>query len=725
MAAQAQAHAFQNDETFRFACKMKRELEQKLKTHAEKLARVRRDLGHLTATSMAVDAVQQRIDGLRAAEARDHARREANAQRLQRWWRRAHVRRRHGHRLLLRIHRGYIRYRYKATAHAAFNCVLFFRIDRAEKKRTQHLEFVAMAEQFSLPFAFHYSYDEPRGVLAAARMLQRWQRRRCARRDLWATFLARARLLVLAHRADVDLQARHTAAVVLQSALRRKRARLQVVRLLEARYEKCIDVATHSAFYVDRIAGTSQWAKPRLLYDRDLTVVATGTTMARESIDAWLRLETPRRCQVAASKIQGLLRKRAARRRLQLLLAATYERHVDDATNRTFYFNTKTGESSWMRPALLDAELPLALPPPRATAAVEAEPTKVPWEGLDTARRRDMAAVQLQGLFRSRAARARRRELTAAMFKKCLDAETQRYFYYNTSTGVSQWAKPLGLGATDLSVTPREATPRPTSSAVFATLTDSSTPSTAGTKYASLATPRRLEVAATAIQARYRVKRARDRLRRLLAGVLLKCYDADSQMYFYYNKKTGESSWTKPALLGTDDVSPTAVASEAPASITVKAGSLALLETPRRREAAATKLQGIYRTRVARSKLRAMIATTYQKFLDADSQTFYYFNMKTGESQWTKPRGLGSGDLSDHQQGARNAAVLASLATPRRHEMAATTIQGMFRCRVARDAARAAATATFQRCLDPDSQLEYFYNAGTGESTWTKPRWLA
>ena len=65
------------------------------------------------------------------------------------------------------------------------------------------------------------------------------------------------------------------------------------------------------------------------------------------------------------------------------------------------------------------------------------------------------------------------------------------------------------------------------------------------------------------------------------------------------------------------------------------------------KEAAATKLQGIWRQKKARRKMRLRARKQFEKMWDNENMCYYYINVRTGAIQWHKPYILGSEDLND------------------------------------------------------------------------------
>lgn len=61
-------------------------------------------------------------------------------------------------------------------------------------------------------------------------------------------------------------------------------------------------------------------------------------------------------------------------------------------------------------------------------------------------------------------------------------------------------------------------------------------------------------MAPTTCQSLYRARAARYYLKWLAKSVIEKIFDPATGAVYYFNKYTGTSSWTKPALLGDEDL---------------------------------------------------------------------------------------------------------------------------------------------------------------------------
>jgi WW domain len=96
--------------------------------------------------------------------------------------------------------------------------------------------------------------------------------------------------------------------------------------------------------------------------------------------------------------------------------------------------------------------------------------------------------------------------------EKAYDEEHSRYYYFNKLTQQSRWESPLLLHGEPL--VPEEVP------------------------------------AAVRVQTAFRAHRARRRIRAMLDSLYEKGYSKQEGAWFYYNKTTGVTSWSKPALYG-------------------------------------------------------------------------------------------------------------------------------------------------------------------------------
>ena len=56
------------------------------------------------------------------------------------------------------------------------------------------------------------------------------------------------------------------------------------------------------------------------------------------------------------------------------------------------------------------------------------------------------------------------------------------------------------------------------------------------------------------IQGMYKGWKSRKKMRLIVRSFYEKLYDAERGTYYYYNKRSGSTSWYKPAILGSSDI---------------------------------------------------------------------------------------------------------------------------------------------------------------------------
>jgi hypothetical protein len=145
------------------------------------------------------------------------------------------------------------------------------------------------------------------------------------------------------------------------------------------------------------------------------------------------------------------------------------------------------------------------------------------------------------------------------------------------------------------------------------------------------------------LQSCYRLRKSRQRMREMAVVVYEKEVDAESGLAFYYNKHTGQSSWVKPRALG-DEEAPLVGAAATPLALADKKKKKREARVFTSDEEAASALQSMYRTMRARRRIQMMALGAFEKVYDEESDTCFYFNKKTGQSTWAKPKALGSAD---------------------------------------------------------------------------------
>ncbi|EQC42535.1 hypothetical protein SDRG_00267 [Saprolegnia diclina VS20] len=288
-----------------------------------------------------------------------------------------------------------------------------------------------------------------------------------------------------------------------------------------------------------------------------------------------------------------------------------------------------------------------------------------------------IAVRKIQDMWKVRKARNRLKLMIQSIYAEMVDPSSGQVYYLNKRTHQVRWDKPKALQST--SVPKRK---------------------------------RRLceADAALYIQRAFRSMRARKAVRRLLRRVYVKLQDPATGIFYYYNKHTKTTSWTKPKLLGSEEY-----------------------DAPRRRpltpNEAAAMIQRMLRCAVARRHLRRLLSRVYQKIYEPSLGRHYYFNVKTKLVTWTKPRCIDDAELLTPRSFAQLAADEDAAARLQRLtrirafslEDAASYVQRRIRVHQARARLRKMAQDAYVAIFDPTSGGYFYHNTRTGVVSWSRP----
>lgn len=163
--------------------------------------------------------------------------------------------------------------------------------------------------------------------------------------------------------------------------------------------------------------------------------------------------------------------------------------------------------------------------------------------------------------------------------------------------------------------------------------------------------------------------------------------------------------------------------------------------------AAAKSIQSKIRMFCTKKKVRAVSKKRFEKHYDRESGFFFYTDIQTGESQWTKPKMFGDEDigmadlytdkhLHDGQEDGQEEEEIRTKRKQKKHKKrkkkveiltedgAATIIQKCFRGWMGRRHVKEIVFARFEKLYDEESGAYYYWDTVAETSQWHKPKVL-
>ena len=122
---------------------------------------------------------------------------------------------------------------------------------------------------------------------------------------------------------------------------------------------------------------------------------------------------------------------------------------------------------------------------------------------------------------------------------------------------------------------------------------------------------------------------------------------------------------------------------------------------------AATMINVMGRIVGARKRMRDKARTVYEQVFDAENNRYFFFNKKSGESAWVKPKIFGSESLDP------------------KDEWATVQLQKMYRKKMARRHLGDMSKQWFEKSYDPDSKQFYYVRKVDNTTRWEKPMFIA
>eukprot|EP00948_MAST-09A_sp_MAST-9A-sp1_P000871 g871.t1 len=314
----------------------------------------------------------------------------------------------------------------------------------------------------------------------------------------------------------------------------------------------------------------------------------------------------------AAKVVQRIWRGRLYKKQFRDIVSSVVKKYWDESQRKYYYVDTRTGEVTWNKPKIYSL----------------AHRRRKPLKQLEACR-------MIQRLWRQRSSFSIVQVLALARYRMMENSDGVPY-YINLKTRKTQWTKPKILGSAEPEI--------------YDEMKDNYKDDQEGKEETRL---EKFEACALKLQRIFKGRKARIKFQKIIQLTYERIYDPLNRRYYYYNSKTGESSWNAPRFAKTKILSTTEriqLEHEMKREAREKQQKQRR-KTPRKRAAemtekeAACMLQSALRAKLARRRIGELVRKIFVKCVDEKTGNVYYFNSLTGESSWYKPRLLGHDDL--------------------------------------------------------------------------------
>ncbi|KAG7375636.1 Mycolic acid cyclopropane synthetase, partial [Phytophthora pseudosyringae] len=243
------------------------------------------------------------------------------------------------------------------------------------------------------------------------------------------------------------------------------------------KWREFVDDESGTTYYFDEVSGTSRWDKPEDFEPEHESEDQGEEEQEPEGQEAAEQQEeeATEETETAEQEPQGdkkkaeesrgdkagsndKQREECAEVGVAGVKPRQWVKYVDAASNKPYYYNASTGKTQWEEPEDFD-ESPAVPAGPQVSVEYQAHLNRVHSERLARVTQRVLdpsgnlsklnailngidssapsAAATVDGETAADAARTAK-----ADWQQHIDAQTQRYYYHNVVTGVTQWSKP-------------------------------------------------------------------------------------------------------------------------------------------------------------------------------------------------------------------------------------------------------------------------------------------